>query len=138
MEFNIENVRHEIEAVKKKPMTASTLEWFILLSRAKKYLCRENPTLSEEDAKRWVAHMDPPARWTKDQTTTVMHGRGYNYDPWVFYVAMNAIFSDFGQTLIRHGVDNIDMWAELAHDFIDDMDADENKVARYWRDIVRK
>ena len=33
---------------------------------------------------------------------------------------------------------NLDFWVEMAHDFIDDHDAVDMKVGKYWRDIVKR
>ena len=137
MVLDLENIEREIDSVKKRPMTVSSLEWYTLLCRAKKYLCKEKPTLSEEDAKKWVAHMVPPGKWTMDQTTTVMEQMGYHFKPCVFYAVMNMLWSDYGKTMEKHGMDRPAVWAELARDFIGDPDAEDMKVGRYWRDIVR-
>lgn len=137
MEFTMENIKREIEEVKKKPMTSTTLEWFVLLSRAKKYMCREQPEFNEYDAEKWIHHMNPPARWTKEQTDAVMMQHGYHHKPCEFWVTMNMLFSDYGRTVIKYGLDKAEFWAELAHDFLDDVDAENGKLALYWRDIVK-
>ena len=132
---NIEkDMKHILE---NKPMSCDNLEKLVLLGHAKKYISRMDTDFTEEDAKEWAKHMNPPARWTMDQTTAVMNQYGYHHKPCEFWVVMNALFSDYGKTLIKHGMDKPEIWAALAHDFIDDGDAVKDKVAKYWRDIVK-
>lgn len=42
------------------------------------------------------------------------------------------------ESAVKHGMDNLDFWVEMAHDFIDDHDAVDMKVGKYWRDIVKR
>ena len=118
-------------------MTCDNLERFVLLSKAMKYLSHVHREFTQEDAEAWIAAMDPPARWTLEQTTSVMRSHGFHHKPCEFWVAMNALYSDYGKTAAKHGMDKTDFWAEMADDFIDDMDAEPDKIGRYWRDIVR-
>jgi hypothetical protein len=50
---------------------------------------------------------------------------------------MNSLASDYGHTFIKFNIDRPDIWAELAHDWLYDMDAEDDKAGRYFRDIVR-
>ena len=63
-----------------------------------------------------------------------------NRDPKsVFYDAvMNAIWSDYGKTAQRYGVDKTDFWADLARDWLADDDAKHNKAAIYYAEIALK
>ena len=136
--ITIENIEHEMEELlDNAPLTCGNLEKFVLLARAMKYMGRVHREFTEEDAREWARHMNPPARWTMDQTTAVMRQQGYNYKPCEFYVVMNSLVSDYGKTMAKYGADRPDVWADLAHDWLDDMDAEDGKVGRYWRDIVR-
>ena len=49
---------------------------------------------------------------------------------------MNMLVSDYGKTMAKYSADRPEIWADLAHDFIADKDAVEDKVGRYWRDTV--
>lgn len=42
------------------------------------------------------------------------------------------------QSIFRNVNPNLDFWVEMAHDFIDDHDAVDMKVGKYWRDIVKR
>lgn len=137
--ITIHNVEKEIEKLlDDAPLTCANLEKFVLLSRAMKYLGRVHREFTEEDAREWVSHMDPPARWTMEQTTAVMHQRGYHHRPCEFWAVMNMLVSDYGAVAVKHGSDRTEFWADMADAFIRDEDADEDKVGKYWRDIVRE
>lgn len=107
------------------------------LDKARKIVYRMHHDFTEADAKDWIAHMTPPARWRMEDTTAAMKKQGYNCDPVEFYVVMNALFSDYGKTVIKYGADKVELWADLAYDFIHDAEAVDGKVGKYWRDIVR-
>ena len=132
------NIENEItKMLEHSPMTCDNLERYVLLCKAMKYIDHTDREFTEADAREWVEHMDPPARWTMEQTTAVMRKHGYNHKPCVFYAVMNMLWSDYGKTVSKFGFDIVDLWAEMADDFIDDVDAEDMKVGRYWRDIVR-
>ena len=136
--ITLANIEKEISnIIENKPMTCDNLERFVLLSKAMKYMKHVHRHFTEEDAKEWASHMDPPARWTMEQTTAVMQQRGYDNKPCEFYVVMNMLVSDYGKTMAKYSADRPEIWADLAHDFIADKDAVEDKVGRYWRDIVQ-
>ena len=50
---------------------------------------------------------------------------------------MNMLNSDVGKTMARYGADRTEVWASLAHDWLSDIDAEPDKLGRYWRDIVK-
>ena len=135
--ITLANIEKEIyHIIEHKPMTRENLEAFVLLSRAMKYMKHVHRQFTEEDSKEWVSHMNPPARWTMEQTTAVMHQRGYDHKPCEFYAVMNMLASDYGKTMAKYNADRPEIWADLAHDWIDDKDVPDNKVGKYWRDIV--
>ena len=136
--ITLENIENEINWILDHgSMNCDNLEKFVLLCKAMKYMGKVHREFTEADAKEWAKHMNPPARWTMEQTTAVMHQNGYYHKPCEFWVVMNMLFSVYGKTLIKFNMDKPEVWASLAHDFIDDADADEDKVGRYWRDIVK-
>lgn len=136
--ITIENIEHEIEELlDNAPLTCANLERFVLLARSMKYMGRVHREFTEEDAKEWVASMSPPARWTIEQTTAVMNQRGYHQKPCEFWAVMNMLFSDYGATMTKYGMDRLEIWADLAYDWLNDHDAEFDKPGRYWRDIVK-
>ena len=136
--ITIDNIEREIShLLEHGTMSMSDLEMLITLCRAMKYMAKIHSKFTMDDAKTWVDHLDPPARWTTDQTLAVMRQCGYDHDPAMFWAVMNSLFSDYGKTIIKYGVDRPDLWAAMTHDFICDADAVPEKVGRYWRDIVK-
>ena len=135
--ITIPNIEKEMQRILEgKTMCYSTLADFVMLGQAMEYMKFARREFTEEDAKHWVAHMDPPARWTLEQTTAVMQQYGYNHKPYEFFAVMNMLNSDMGKTMAKYGADRAEVWAALAHDWLSDPDAEPDKPGRYWRDIV--
>lgn len=136
--FTVPEIEKALNEYMSKPMTAANLQMFNELSEAMRNMAHMSRTFTEADAKEWVKHMNPPARWTMEQTTAAMKQHGYDHRACEFYAVMNSLASDYGKTMARYGADRTDVWADLAHDWLDDIDAEEDKAGRYWRDIVKR
>ena len=132
---NIEKWLHEF--VESAPLNCANAEKFNVMCFAMKNMSHMGRTFTEEDAKEWVHHMNPPARWTIEQTTAVMNQQGYHHKPCEFWAVMNSRASDYGITFAKYNIDRADIWADIAHDWLSDKDAEDNKAGRYFRDIVR-
>lgn len=136
--ITIDNTEKEIKfLLETKPMNYENLEKYILLCRAMKYLGRMKTEFTQEDAEAWVHKMYPAPKWTMLQTTAVMNQKGYHHKPCEFWAVMNSLYSDYGKTMQKYNADIPEIWAELAHDWLDDVDAVDHKVGRYFRDIVK-
>ena len=136
--ITIENIESNIQQILEHGQLNSTnLERLNILCKAKHNLHHLHRKFTEEDAVEWTKGMNPPARWKMEDTTALLKKMGYDLDPVEFFATMNALFSDYGKTLVKHGADKPELWAEMARDFICDADAREGKVGRYWREIVR-
>lgn len=136
--ITISNIEKEIhELLENGWMCRDDLKKLVLLGEAMECLSHTGREFTESDAKEWVSKMQPPGKWSMEQTTAVMHQYGYDHKPCVFYATMNMLWSDYGKTISKMGQDRVDLWAAMAHDFIADPDAEDMKVGRYWRDIVR-
>lgn len=152
--IDIESLCHEIDELLKCPMTWCNIERLGLLLTTKhkleEYLEQdeeyheESHKLDEHTAKRWVDSMRHTAdggvgpHWTMEQTSQILQQRGWSFDRSEFYAVMNAVWSDYGKTAQRYGVDKTDFWADLAHDWIADDDAKHNKAAIYYAEIALK
>lgn len=94
-------------------------------------------------AEKWVRSMKGAdgshgARCSMDQAKMVMDQIGCNCDPWEFYAALNAMYSDYAEVLKKYGLgDNMYAFGELAKAFIEDKDAMPDKLARYYQYIVK-
>jgi len=98
---------------------------------------------SQMTAEKWARQMDKEdgtkgPHWSIEQVKQVMAQKNLSLDPWEFYAALNAMYSDFSKALKKHGVgDKLDLYVDLAKAFIEDPDAMPDKLARYWRYVVR-
>ena len=137
-EFTQANIEKWLqEFVKTAPLNCTNAEKFNAMCFAMKNMTHMDRAFSEEDAREWIMHMNPPARWTIEQTTALMNQHGYKHKPCEFWAVMNSLASDYGHTFIKFNIDKPDIWAELAHDWLYDIDAEDDKAGRYFRDIVR-
>lgn len=98
---------------------------------------------TEDDAKAWTARMENTdgttgQHWPMEQTTAVMRSRGLQYDPAVWYAAMNMIYSDYFKTAKKHGVNTVEFFADMTDAFLDDKDAGapEEKISAYYHCIA--
>ena len=92
--ITLDCVEREInELMENGEMCMEHLEQFNALCEAMGYLTKMHREFTEDDARAWVAALDPPARWTKDQTTDVMNKLGYHHKPCEFWAAMNMLLA---------------------------------------------
>ena len=126
----------EIDGLMHKPMTPGNIDMLAKLHQARQCVGAHCTELDPEDAKKWVGSMTPGAKWSQDQTTAVMRQRGYDHKPMDFWVAMNAMYSDYGKVMAKYGADKPEIWADMADAWITDPDARGHKVGRYYRDVV--
>lgn len=73
-----------------------------------------------------------------EQTEAVRKQRGIECDPFMFYAAMNMMYSDYCKAAEKTGATSVDFYAYMAKAFLDDKDAAPNKLARYYHCIVKK
>ena len=105
---------------------------------------KDHVFFAREDAERWVQHMQNAdgstgPHWTLEQTEAVAGSVGvHNVAPWVWYAAMNMMYSDYWESATRYGVDRPEYYADLAKEFLFDKDAGgpEQKIAAYYHSIA--
>jgi len=87
-------------------------------------------TLNKQMAEEIVANMRPYAqRWSMQETQEIQERYGINNVRAVdFYVVMNSAFNDYRNLFD----DNTDMYVKFTMDFINDEDAKEGKVFKYF------
>ena len=94
-------------------------------------------------AEKWTHEMENEdgskgPHWNIEQVKMLMGQKGIAGDPWEFYAAINAMYSDYGKVLKKHGVgDKLDVYIDMAKAFMDDKDAQPDKLARYYKYIVK-
>lgn len=149
--ITVEMLDHEIDCLIEEDMTWSNVDRLcLLLSARHKLACYHHDGhnaalggLDESTAREWVDSMRHTAdgatgpHWTMEQTNQVLQQRGWSFDRAEFYAIINSLWSDYGKTAQKYGVDKTDFWADLAHDWLDDADANEDKAELYYRHIAK-
>lgn len=107
-----------------------------------KYDYRSIPAMTKEDAEHWMNSMrnsdgTTGPKWTMDQIKQTMAQRSISGDPLDFWVAMNMIYSDYGNVAKEMGVSNIDFYVKMAQAFLHDEDAVGDKLAAYYESVVQ-
>lgn len=83
-------------------------------------------------AEEWVESMYPVGQyWSMQDTTKVMYELGFNHDEVEFYVVANMLKNDYNNVL------DDGMVLNLAHYWLDDKDAKDDKLYEYWKHIVK-
>ena len=89
--------------------------------------------ISEEMAEKWVKSMQPVGmHWTMEETTNAMQSLGYNYNSIDFFVVANMMYNDY-YDIVK---DDEGIALKMAYDWLNDVDAKENKLYNYWKYIV--
>lgn len=91
--------------------------------------------ISEDVAMTWVKRMEPVGlHWDMEETTNAMYQLGYNCKKIDFFVVANMIYNDYHEI-----VKNDDELAlKMAHDWLIDKDAKEDKLYNYWKYVVKR
>ena len=103
----------------------------------------ETPKLTKDMAEKWMHSLKNSdgshgPHWSMEQAKQVMASKGVPGDPVQFFVALNAMYADYSKVFKRHGVgDKLDLYVDMAKAFLEDEDAQPEKLARYYRYIVR-
>lgn len=99
--------------------------------------------LTKEMAEMWMRNMksedgNKGPYWSLADAKNIMEQRGFQCDPYEFAAVLNAIHSDYSKTLKKHGVESLDLYADLAYAWLKDSDAMPNKAFLYYDCIVKK
>ena len=102
---------------------------------------------TRSDAEAWAAGLknddgSTGPHWAIEQTTAVADSIGLEFDhvsDWCWWITMNMMYSDYCDTAMKFGVGTPEFFAELAKDFLFDMDGPEPecKLAMYYFNIVK-
>lgn len=102
----------------------------------------EGKKLDRETAEEWAEKMENKdgtkgPHWTFDQVKQVMSQKGIDADPAEFYLALNMMYSDYCKLAKKMNVNTMDFYSGMAMAFLDDKDAGEDKLMRYFRYVVK-
>lgn len=76
--------------------------------------------------------------WTLEQTKQLQAQKHIDCDLAEFWAALNAMYSDYFKVAKKHGIgSNIDFYVDMAKAFLDDKDAREDKIGRYFAYIIQ-
>lgn len=148
--FTRDSVCKSINEVMAWPMTPENVHTFAALLYIKKHIgtTEWNSEASEsgltpEKAEQWVMGMENAdgtrgAHWSMETTEKVRKEIGVTVDPLDWWVTMNMMYSDYCAAAVKLGVNTTEFYACMAKAFLEDSDAQPDKLARYYKYIVRK
>lgn len=95
-----------------------------------------------EEAEKWMRHLknadgSTGAHWPFDHVKQVMEQKKIDCDPMDMWLAVNMMYSDYYPLAKSMGMDNIGFYVEMAKCFLDDEDAVKDKLAAYYRSVVK-
>ena len=150
MAFTCMEIDKEIKDISQQPMTPESVSVLADLLYIRRHLWEdggmaahgsaEGP-LTREQAMEWVSGMENAdgtkgPHWTMEETEKTRIKSGISCEPLEFYVAMNMIYSDYVKAAEKTGASSMDFYVCMAKAFLEDKDAQPNKLARYYRYIV--
>lgn len=98
--------------------------------------------LDRKTAEKWVSNMENAdgtrgPHWTMEKTDEVRKQFSLSCDPLQFWVTMNMMYSDYCRVAEKLGVNTVEFYVCMTKAFLEDPDAQPDKLARYWEDIAR-
>lgn len=99
--------------------------------------------LTKEMAEEWMHSMKNEdgtrgPHWTMEDARRLMERKKLRCNPYEFAAIINALYSDYNKVFEKHGVVSEDLYADLAHAWLNDEDAMPNKAMLYYECIVKK
>lgn len=100
----------------------------------------EGEGLPWEIAEEWVESMSKGGKpkFSYEQVEQLAQKHKCDCDPVELWAVMNALHSDYGKVLRKHGLESISIYMELAVAWLEDEDAVEDKAMMYYECIVAK
>lgn len=92
--------------------------------------------VDEHTARKWVKKMDGGEHFKAEQIEPFRASICPECGKWDFFVAVNAMYSDYCETAKKIGKDTPEFYAHLARDFLMDTDAKPGKLRRYMTHIA--
>lgn len=76
--------------------------------------------------------------WPLEITKQIQAQRGIDCDPIEFWAAMNIMYSDYYGVAKANNAHNQAFYADMAKAFLEDKDAEDDKLALYYKYVVKK
>lgn len=93
--------------------------------------------VDEHTARMWVQKMDGGEKFKPEQTEQFRMSHCPDCTKWEYYVAVNAMYSDYCETAKKMGMDKPEFYAMLAKDFLKDKDAKPHKLRNYMENVPK-
>lgn len=93
--------------------------------------------VDERQAMEWVHKMDGGEHFKPEQADQFRSAICPHCDKWEYFVAINAMYSDYCETAKKMGMDKPEFYAHLARDFLNDKDAGPHKLRKYMETIPK-
>ena len=123
---------------------ASGAEYYQTAPQSWEHTGRENEyaPLTRTMAVEWTRDMDNSdgthgPHWNMEQAKQIMQQNNIDCDPAEFYAALNMMYSDYFKVAKKYGVNESGLYAHLAKAFLDDKDAGDGKLMRYYECVVK-
>lgn len=94
--------------------------------------------VDEQTARMWVGKMDGGEHFKPEQADQLRNTICPDCDKWEFFVAINAMYSDYCETAKKFNADKPEYYGHLARDFLKDKDAGPHKLRKYMEMIPKK
>lgn len=109
--------------------------------RKEKY-ANDQPQTTKEMAMRWAQDMENEdgthgPHWTMEQTKQIQAQQNIECDPIEFFLAINMMYSDYVKAAKKLGVNKVDFYSCMAKAFLEDKDAEPDKIGRYFEYVVK-
>lgn len=101
----------------------------------------EEQGMPYEVAEEWVRSMTRSdggrgAKWKFEDAERLMQEHKIDCNPVEFWVALNAVYSDYGKVCKMFGMTKDEFWVKMAEAFICDEDAVGDKLMAYYECVV--
>lgn len=98
--------------------------------------------ITREQAMKWVSGMKNAdgsigPHWNLEQSRQIMEQQKIDEDEIEFYIALNMMYSDYCKVAKRNNTSTIEFYAGMAKAFLDDRDAQPEKLTRYYDYIAK-
>ncbi len=93
--------------------------------------------VDEHTARMWVQKMDGGEHFKPEMAEQYRTALCPQCEKWEYFVAINAMYSDYCETAKKMGTDKPEFYAYLAKDFLMDKDAGPHKLRKYMTIIPR-
>lgn len=141
--YTKETICKEIRELAEGPVTMGRTEALAHFLYIKEH-CRDLPGREETDKAKlgeWVDHMENAdgttgGHWSRHEAEVIQAKYGISCGELEFYVSLNMMYSDYCAAIDKAGAATVELYARMAEAFLQDKDAQPDKLERYYRYIA--